>query len=76
MMPRIILKGGDNMADSIANVLMRRDGLTQEQADREVEYARKTLYGMLEEGKDPSGICEELFGLEPDYLLELIYVRR
>ncbi len=60
------------MADSIANVLMRRDGRTQEQADREVDYARKTLYGMLEEGKDPSDICEELFGLEPDYLDELI----
>lgn len=60
------------MVDSIASVLIRRDGLTQEEADREVEYAHKTLYGMLEEGEDPSDLCEELFGLEPDYLEELI----
>lgn len=60
------------MVDSIANVLIRRDSLTQEEANREVEYARKALYSMLEEGEDPSNICEDFFGLEPDYLEELI----
>lgn len=60
------------MADSIANVLVKRDGLTRAEAEREVEYARKTLYGMLDEGESPHDLCEELFGLEPDYLEELI----
>lgn len=60
------------MVESIANILVRRDGLTKAEAEREVEYARKTLQGMLEEGEDPFDLCEELFGLEPDYLEELI----
>lgn len=60
------------MVDSIANVLVKRNGLTMAEAEQQVEYARKTLHGMLEEGEDPSDLCEKLFDLENDYLEELL----
>lgn len=62
----------------IKEVLMRRDGLTSEQADREIKKAQDRLYHYLE-NDDLDGaenICEEMFGLEPDYVDELIDLRR
>lgn len=60
------------MADSIVNVLMEREGLTKKEAESELLYDREELNTRLEQGKDASNICEEYFGLEPDYLDELI----
>jgi hypothetical protein len=60
------------MVDSLVNVLMKRDGLSKEEAEHQVEEAREILFERLDEGEMPYDICEELFGLEPDYLDELI----
>jgi hypothetical protein len=60
------------MVESIASVLMERDGMTQEEADKEIEMARKAMYERIAEGEMPHDICNEWFGLEPDYLEELI----
>ncbi len=60
------------MVDSIANVLVKRDGITMTEAEKQVEFAHKTLHGMIEKGEDPFDLCEDLFGLEPDYLEELL----
>lgn len=60
------------MVDSIVQVLMERDGYTREEAETEVEYAREELQRRLENGEDPSDICEQYFSLEPDYLEELL----
>jgi len=57
---------------SIVNVLMERDGMSREDAVSAVNDARIELRERLKDGDDPSDICEELFGLEPDYLMELI----
>lgn len=57
---------------SIATILMERDGMTQEEADKEIEMARKDLHERLDAGEMPHDICSEWFGLEPDYLMELI----
>lgn len=60
------------MENSIATVLMERDGMTQQEADAEVEAAREDLHERLAEGGMPFDICSEWFGLEPDYIDELI----
>lgn len=51
---------------------MKRDKLTAEEADEQIAEAKEELRIRLEEGEMPFDICEELFGLEPDYLEELI----
>lgn len=62
------------MDKTIKQVLMERDGMTAEEADELIENAKAQLQEYLEEG-DFAGyenICEEFFGLEPDFLNELI----
>lgn len=58
----------------IKKILMRRDNLTSAQADREIEKAKRRLHLYLENGdvQAAEDICEEMFGLEPDYIYELI----
>ena len=60
------------MVDSIKEVLMRRDDLSEAEADDLIQEARDDLYRRLEEGEMPEDICEEWFGLEADYLDELL----
>jgi len=60
------------MVDSIKSVLMRRDGMTEEEADELIEEAKQDLRERLEDGDFPEDICEEWFGLEPDYMDELL----
>jgi hypothetical protein len=58
---------------SIAQVLIERDGLTPEEAQEQVTAAKAELQDRLAEGEMPFDLCEELFGLEPDYLDELMF---
>jgi hypothetical protein len=58
--------------ESIREVLIRRDKMTKEEAEDLIEQAREDLMNRLAEGEYPEDICEEWFGLEPDYLMELI----
>lgn len=62
------------MDKTIKQVLIERDGMTAKEADELIENAKAQLQEYLEEG-DFAGyenICEEFFGLEPDFLDELI----
>lgn len=52
----------------LTRILMRRDGLTQQEAQDAVIEAR----GRVRAGEDPEEILYEEFGLEPDYIWELI----
>ncbi len=59
---------------TIREILMTRDGMTADEADNLINEAREQLFDYLAEG-DMSGaeeICSEFFGLEPDYLFELM----
>ena len=56
----------------IAEILMKRDGLSREHAEDMVEEARESLYERLEDGEMPFNICGEFFGLEPDFIDELM----
>ena len=59
---------------SLKQTIMDRDGLTSEQADADIKQAKEAIQEYLEYGDTESAheVCEEFFGLEPDYLLELI----
>lgn len=60
--------------ESIKSILMSRDGMTAEEAEERIEEARITLVLYLEEGQvlSAENICEDYFGLEPDYIMELM----
>ena len=58
--------------ESIKEVLMRRDRMTEVEAEDLIEDAIQELHRRLEDGDDAYNICEEYFGLEPDYLDELV----
>ena len=57
---------------TIKEILVERDGLASKEAEDLIEEAREDLYSRLERGECPYDICEEWFGLEPDYIDELI----
>lgn len=58
----------------ILDHLMNDDGLSRAEAEAEIKAAQKQFYKYLERGDTESAhdICEEFFGLEPDYIEELI----
>ena len=59
---------------TIKQILMIRDGYTKEEADEYIAEAQAQFDLYLEEG-DTEGaeqICQEYFGLEPDYLDEFM----
>lgn len=58
--------------ESIKDVLMNRDGMSEEDAVNLINDAREDLNDRLMNGEDASDICSEWFGLEPDYLMELL----
>lgn len=61
---------------SIAEILMRRDGNTRQEAEERVQYCRQRLYEEAVDTGDYNAaediIAEEL-GLEPDYIIELLF---
>lgn len=57
---------------SIKEVLMKRDGLSADEAEDLIEQAREDLNDRLAAGEIPDDICEEWFGLEPDYITDLM----
>lgn len=62
------------MLHSIKQILMDRDGLSESDAISLIKEARQALQEYLQEGDQESAfyVCEEWFGLEPDYLHELL----
>ena len=61
------------MVEGIKEVLMRRDKMTEANADELIADAKEDLASLLEAGDMEAAerICEDWFGLEPDYLTEL-----
>ena len=57
---------------TIKEILIERDGMTPEEADDLIAEAREDLMDRLGEGEMPFDICAEWFGLEPDFIEELI----
>jgi len=57
---------------SIKSILMRRDDMSAEEADQLIAEAKADLEERIANGEMPDDICEEWFGLEPDYIFELL----
>ena len=59
---------------SIKQILMTRDDLSEESAQESIDEAREDFNYYLSEGdlKSAYNICQEHFGLEPDYLDEFM----
>jgi len=62
------------MRKSIKKVLVERDGITEKDAEERIEEARSEAFELIQEGRlgEAYEICQVHFGLEPDYLDELI----
>lgn len=60
--------------ESIKEVLMRRDNLSEAEATSLIEEAKEALQNYLldNELEAAENVCEEYFGLEPDYIEELL----
>lgn len=54
--------------ERIADILVRRDGVARADAEEQVQDAKRRVL----EGEDPEEILYEDFGLEPDYVFELL----
>ena len=53
---------------SILEVLMRRDGMSRSEAQELIDEARE----LVAEGENPEEILRVDFGLEPDYIFDLL----
>jgi hypothetical protein len=60
------------MTDTILNILMVRDGMSKREALSLIDEARVELQRRIAENDYPEEICQEYFGLEPDYIFDLI----
>lgn len=52
----------------IVKILMERDGMSREEAIKLLSEAQE----MIHDGSDPADVLEDMFGLEPDYIEDLI----
>lgn len=56
------------MSESLKEVLMRRDDLTSAEADALIRDAQN----QVRDGADPEEVLYDEFGLEPDFVFDLI----
>jgi hypothetical protein len=63
-----------NEIETLKDVLMRRDGLSSDEADEQIKDAKELMHEYLADGdlESAQDICNECFGLEPDYLFDLL----
>jgi len=52
--------------ETIREILKRRDGASDSECDEMLGEARERILN----GDDPEEVCEEEFGLEPDYIFD------
>ena len=56
-------------------VLMKRDEITSDEADDLINAAREELFELIDQGEteEAENIYENHFGLEADYVMDLMY---
>ena len=59
----------------LKSVLMKRDEITSDEADDLIKAARDELFELIDQGEteEAENICENHFGLEADFIMELMY---
>ena len=60
--------------ETIKQILMRRDNMTESDADDLIQQAYEAFYDYVAAGDNnyAEDVCSEFFGLDPDYLEELL----
>ncbi len=58
--------------NELIQILMRRDGLSQQEALGHIADAREAIIDAFEHGGDYEDVFNDWFGLELDYLLDVI----
>jgi len=60
--------------ENLRSTIMKRDDLTGSEADEQIAEAREAMQDYLDQGdmEQAENICEEYFGLEPDYIFDLM----
>lgn len=56
----------------LLTILMRRDGLTREEALETLRDAREAVLEAIQNGDDPEDVFMDITGLEPDYIMNII----
>ncbi len=56
----------------LQRVLMQRDGLSAAEAAEQIRDCKDEMNERLANGEYPHDILEEWFGLEPDYIFDLL----
>ena len=58
----------------LKRVLMERDEITSDEADDLIKAAREELFGLIDQGEieEAKYVCEYHFGLEADYIMDLM----
>lgn len=54
--------------NTVAKILIERDGMTPQEATKLVQDAQQRVM----QGEDPEEILRDEFGLEPDYIFDLL----
>jgi len=59
----------------LKRVLMKRDEITSDEADDLINAAREELFELIDQGEteEAENIYENHFGLEADYVMDLMY---
>ena len=57
-----------NRPETLKQVLMRRDKLSSDEADAAIAEAKE----LVAAGEDPEEVLYDEFGLEPDYVFDLL----
>ena len=58
---------------AIKEILMKKEGYTEKEAEERIHEVTNEMNDRLTNGEISMDICEEYFGLEPDYLEELLF---
>lgn len=58
--------------DNLTSILIKRDGLSNDEADEVIRQARIELNERLINNEEYDYFMEEEFGLEPEYIFDLI----
>jgi len=58
----------------IKNILIKRDNMASSEADELISDAQDAMNEYLESGdfESAENVCAEYFGLEPDYLFDIL----
>lgn len=64
-----------NNLEPIKDILMKRDGLSEAEAESEIRQAQDEFDQLIAEGNisEAYEVCSTWFALEPDYIEEFIY---